>query len=577
VGLGAHGAREIPVPIPNTEVKPSCGDYTATSGKLARCRIIRITLRTGGFSSFYEIFIIIDIDGYVLPKEDGLKRVNSGVADQKIANSEQLATILESMDDGFFILDKDFKFVFVNKKYEELSDVKREDSLGKILWEVFPAYSHKDTPYWRTYHQVAKTKKPAVFNAFHERKDLWIEVNAYPTHEGGVAVFIHDITDKVQAERLLQESESRFRALTSASSDVVYRMNPDWSEMLQLDGRNFLADTGEPDKNWLKKYIHPNDQKRVIAAIRNAIDSKSVFELEHQVRQADGTLGWTFSRAIPIGDSEGNIIEWFGAASDVTARKRAEEDRQQQIATEQRMEILTEQRNALLKVNRVKDEFIALASHQLRTPATIVKQYAELLLNDFAGELTDQQREFLEVAHESNERELRIINDLLKTAQIDASNYGLEIESYDIADLVRQIIDELSPTLQQRHQKVTLQGGDKNLNVDIDVKEIMLAVSNLIENASKYSHQGANITVSLKSKGKYTEIAVQDKGVGISEDDQQKVFDKFIRVDNELSDTVSGTGLGLYWVKQIALMHKGSVGLVSEPGKGSVFTMRLPQ
>lgn len=124
---------------------------------------------------------------------------------------------------------------------------------------------------------------------------------------------------------LLSESEERFRALVTATSDVVYRMNPDWTVMRQLEGGNFLSNTGAPIANWIDKYIHPIDQDRVKAAIAEAILTKSMFELEHRVLQADGTMGWTFSRAVPILDEKGEIMEWFGAANDVTGRKNMEE------------------------------------------------------------------------------------------------------------------------------------------------------------------------------------------------------------------------------------------------------------
>lgn len=125
--------------------------------------------------------------------------------------------------------------------------------------------------------------------------------------------------------RNLEDSEKRFRALAVASSDVVYRMSPDWREMRELLGKNFLSDTGEPITNWLDKYIHPDDQPHVMEVISEAVWTKGTYELEHRVLQADGTIGWTFSRAVPIFDEAGEIVEWFGTASDVTRRKEAEE------------------------------------------------------------------------------------------------------------------------------------------------------------------------------------------------------------------------------------------------------------
>lgn len=128
-----------------------------------------------------------------------------------------------------------------------------------------------------------------------------------------------------EAEAALHSSDQHLRALMRATNDVVYKMNADWTVMQALDGRDLLADTGEPIRDWLQKYIHPADQSFVSEKIRESIETKSTFQLEHRVIQADGSIGWTFSRAIPIFDEKENVIEWFGAASDVTQRKKAEE------------------------------------------------------------------------------------------------------------------------------------------------------------------------------------------------------------------------------------------------------------
>lgn len=122
----------------------------------------------------------------------------------------------------------------------------------------------------------------------------------------------------------IERSEDRFRAFVTATSDVIYRMNADWSEMRLLRGKDFIPDTQGPSITWLEKYIHPDDQARVLDAIQEAIREKKKFELEHQVIRVDGTRGWTFSRAIPLLNVEGEIVEWFGAARDITAQKEAQ-------------------------------------------------------------------------------------------------------------------------------------------------------------------------------------------------------------------------------------------------------------
>jgi PAS domain S-box-containing protein len=158
-----------------------------------------------------------------------------------------------------------------------------------------------------------------------------------------IVVNLHNITERKAAEaalrrfnatledqvaertRALAGSETRYRALVTASSDVLYRMSPDWAEMRHLIGRDFIADTAAPSRTWLEKYIPPDEQQPVMAAIQEAIRTRGVFDLEHRVRRVDGSLGWTHSRAIPILDAAGKVVEWFGMARDITQRKAAEE------------------------------------------------------------------------------------------------------------------------------------------------------------------------------------------------------------------------------------------------------------
>jgi two-component system, OmpR family, sensor histidine kinase VicK len=142
---------------------------------------------------------------------------------------------------------------------------------------------------------------------------------------GGVLCTV--LTRQTQPDEYLKslaESERLFSTLVRATSNVVYRMSPDWTIMRQLEGRGFLEDTGDPIENWIAHYIPAQEQDKVWATANEAIRQKSIFELEHEVIQADGSLGWTFSRAIPVLDEDGEIIEWFGAASDITARVKTE-------------------------------------------------------------------------------------------------------------------------------------------------------------------------------------------------------------------------------------------------------------
>lgn len=157
-------------------------------------------------------------------------------------------------------------------------------------------------------------------------RDYIVRVLPYRTTqdriEGAVMTFF-DISNWRAAEQALCASEERLRLFVNAVSDTLYKMSPDWRIMHSLQGKTFLADTDNPNANWLEQYIPLDEQPRVKDAIAAAIANKAVFELEHRVIRGDGAIGWTFSRAIPLLDDDGNIVEWFGAATDITGRQRA--------------------------------------------------------------------------------------------------------------------------------------------------------------------------------------------------------------------------------------------------------------
>jgi PAS domain S-box-containing protein len=188
-----------------------------------------------------------------------------------------------------------------------------------------------------------------------------------------------DISERKQAEESLHRSEERFRALVNASSDVVYRMSPDWSAMHELDGRG-LANTGKPRKDWLNEYVHPDDQPLMLRTIREAVRTKSMFQLEHRVRRTNGTLGWTNSRAVPLLNVDGGIVEWFGSASDVTARKEAE-DNFRKLAQTLDAEVRARTRELEEQSNQVRE-----LSWRLLTSQDEERRHIARELHDSAGQ-----------------------------------------------------------------------------------------------------------------------------------------------------------------------------------------------
>lgn len=230
----------------------------------------------------------------------------------------------------------------------------------------------------------------------------------------------------------------------------------------------------------------------------------------------------------------------------------------------------------LEELNRLKDEFIAVASHQLRTPATAVKQYLGLLLEGYADPLSDSQKLFLERAFESNERQLNIVDDLLQIARIDSESFRLKLSRIELRKVVREAASELEDKLAKRDQKIVYKIPKRKYPVNGDAERLLMVFENLIDNASNYSPSGTTISVDIHFSKGFTLVDIHDQGVGIDRRDYPKLFQKFSRIPNPLSVEVGGTGLGLYWAYKIVRLHGGDIQVRSKLGEGSTFTVVLP-
>ena len=261
-----------------------------------------------------------------------------------------------------------------------------------------------------------------------------------------------DFILRCKTEENLQESQKRFQALVNATSYVVYRMSPDWSEMRQLDGKGFISDTAKSRKDWLDEYIRPDDQPIVLKTIREAVRTKSIFQLEHRVRRTDGTLGWTYSRAVPLINEKGEIIEWFGAASDVTARKEVE-DNYRKLAQTLDAEVRArtrelEERNAELvsrseqvrelswQLLRTQDEERRHIARELHDSAGQTLAVLGMNLGSLAAQAHEQQPEFKQSIEEAHDliqqltKEIRTMSYLLHPPLLDENGLPAALSWY---------------------------------------------------------------------------------------------------------------------------------------------------
>jgi len=364
-----------------------------------------------------------------------------------------------------------------------------------------------------------------------------------------------------EASESIRASEERFRALVSATSDVVYRMSADWTEMRHLRGREFIADTHEPSRSWLVKYIPRDDQPHVLEAIHAAIRSKGVFELEHRVVRVDGTVGWTFSRAIPLLDGDGEIVEWFGAASDVTARKQAEQERERLVGQ-------------LREQDRRKDEFLATLAHELRNPLAPIRNGLQVIRLAGANGTVEQARIMMD---RQLTQLVRLVDDLLDVSRITRGKLELRTERADMKAVIDAAVETARPLIEQAGHELAVVVPDEPTFVDGDTTRLAQVVSNLLTNSAKYTHRGGHVRLSVGRDGETAVVAVKDDGIGIPPAMLCRVFEMFTQVDRTLEKTTGGLGIGLSLVKGLVEMHGGTIEARSEgEGRGSEFVVRLP-
>ena len=229
------------------------------------------------------------------------------------------------------------------------------------------------------------------------------------------------------------------------------------------------------------------------------------------------------------------------------------------------------------EVNLAKDELLSLASHQMRTPATGVKQYLGMVLQGFAGEINDSQKLLLDKAYTSNERQLHVINQILHLAKLESGRIVLAKHSTDISELLRDIVDEQRDEINAHGHKLILKVPKKKILLYIDSHMIRMAIENILTNAIKYTLEAGTIKVRLTHTANHVKICIKDSGIGIDQKQFGEIFKQFTRLYDEQTEKVSGTGVGLYLADQLVRLHSGSLLVESAPNKGSEFTIVLPK
>jgi PAS domain S-box-containing protein len=372
-------------------------------------------------------------------------------------------------------------------------------------------------------------------------------------------VFCHgtDLTRQRRAEEALRDSEQRFRMLVEASAQAVWETDSDG--MVVNDSPSWRAYTGQTVEEWMghgwMNAVHPEDREYMEAQWRRSIAERRPLNAEYRLRHVSGGWRWTNERSAPILGPDGTLRKWVGMNFDITDRKAAED--------------------ALKDSDRRKDEFLAMLAHELRNPLAPIRNAAHYLGMKSGGDPG------LERARAMVDRQVnhmaRLLDDLLDVSRVSQGKVRLEKQPLDLASVLDQALETNRSLIDSRRHELTVAKPMQPAHVAGDRIRLVQVLSNLLENAAKYTDPGGRIWVSLESNERDAVIRVRDNGRGIDPGELDRLFDLFHQAGRTLDRSEGGLGIGLSLVRSLVTLHGGRVSAFSAGhGQGSEFVVRLP-
>jgi PAS domain S-box-containing protein len=491
------------------------------------------------------------------------------------ANSENVhqtidkyRTLFHNMDEGYCIIQMlynergiahNWRFIEVNPAFERHNGL--VNATGKTIRELVPDI---EQVWFDIYGKVAATGESIRFE---QRSDAFQRVfNLYAFRVGEaverkVAVLFTDVTAQKISGEALRKSEEYNRAIVSQTSvgifgaDLEGRITFLNEKASQLFG---LRENEGIGLNVLDLTV-PEFREGTIQKFGQLVSLGRSFEAEKRMFRKDGSVFWANVSVAGISDDRGKIRSVVAVVIDITQRKAAETALR---ASEQQLKELL----------RLKDDFIGIASHELKTPVTSMKAYAEIV-KESMEQLGDKQNSYLlSRLNQQIDRLTTLIRHLLDTSRISEGQLQLVFENVDLNSLLLDRVDEIKRTT--NHQFICHLG--KLPAVQGDRERLSQVMTNLISNAVKYAPASTTITVFTELQEATVKVTVQDEGPGIAVADQQKIFEKFFRSAGKTENAFQGMGLGLYITAQIIQKHGGALTVQSEPGNGASFSFTLP-
>ena len=393
-----------------------------------------------------------------------------------------------------------------------------------------------------------------------EQAELRFAVDGTPLSGLGT---VQDISERKRADHALRESEQRFRAIADSAPALIWMAGAgrEWTFVNQV-WLDFTGRTPEQEfgDGWTAG-LHPDDLQACLDRYARAFDAHAPFTMEYRLQRHDGEYRWMLQNGRPRFDYEGSFLGFIGSCIDITERVEMEH---RLAETTQRAE----------EANRAKSDFLANMSHEIRTPMNAIIGLTRLVLDT---ELTPRQRDYLEKVQASSQALLRLLNDILDYAKIEAGHLEMEQAPFDLGNVIQGVGDLFAIRIQEKGLvfRVTI---DPDLTFPLIGDSLRLGqiFINLIGNAVKFTDQGnIAVTVALSEQTATTvtlETTVRDTGIGIAPDQIERLFSSFSQADTSITRKYGGTGLGLSITRRLVELMGGQIHVQSAMGQGSAFT-----
>ena len=496
---------------------------------------------------------------------------------------EQITTILESIADAFFAVDRDWRFTHVNREAERLLGRSRDDLVGKSLWEEFSAVV--GSTFHHEYQRAVAERTTVEFEAYAPTIGIWVDVRAYPSDDG-LSVFFRDISRRKLAEEKLRESERNFRALANSIPQLAWMADPTgWIFWYNDRWLEYTGTTLEAMQGWgWQKVHHPDHVQRVVDRIRHSFETGERWEDTFPLRSKTGAYRWFLSRALPIKDETGTVVRWFGTNTDITEQTEAAAERERLLEGERDARAEAEQqREQLERVTESRARLMRGFTHDVKNPLGAADGYAQLLELGILGSLSEKQLQSIQRLRRSIGTSLHLIHELLELARAEAGPIDIERVPTDVAALIRETSEDFRAQATAAGLRLDVRATDA-LQTMTDPARVRQILANLLSNAVKYTATGG-ITVGVGRRtvgrgprsGDWIAIDVSDTGPGIPVSKQELIFQEFTRLDPKAQH---GAGIGLAISRRIARLLGGDITVESHAdggaGRGSTFTLWLP-